>query len=111
MPLREFNDSDDKAWTVWSTMPQEIDATNSRALRRFMASLPDRGGMHGVGVREAYSAGWLTFRAGSDMRRLAPIPDRWESASDDLLSRYLGQATQIAPVARKHGTGPALPID
>lgn len=33
------------------------------------------------GVAGAFRQGWLTFEAGGDRRRLAPIPADWEDAS------------------------------
>ena len=104
MALREFNDSVGRAWTVWSTYPAEAASADSSALGRFMEGLPKDVGAQPLGVRSTYAAGWLTFKTGSETRRLAPIPEDWESTSEDGLRRYLGKSDTIVPVVRKHGT-------
>ena len=63
---RVFDDIKGKRWRVFAVHPSA--ATTERA------SLP-----------EAYRQGWLTFEAHDEMRRVVPIPERWEELSiDDL---------------------------
>ena len=45
---------------------------------------------------EAYRAGWLVFESADELRRLAPIPDDWESLPIDAL-RHLCQEAAAAP--------------
>ena len=104
MALREFSDSAGRLWTVWSTHPTKVDSSGSSALGRFMDALPREISSQPLGVRTAYAAGWLTFRTESDTRRLAPIPDDWEAASEERLRRYLLSAQAITPVERRHGS-------
>jgi hypothetical protein len=59
MPVREFEDDRGVRWRVWSTMPQLEHA-----------------------VQPAFAHGWLTFASAGERRRLAPIPERWESLAD-----------------------------
>ena len=104
MALREFSDSAGTLWTVWSTHPTQVDSSGASALGRFMDSLPREISAQPLGVRAAYASGWLTFKTASETRRLAPIPDDWEAASDEGLRRYLIEAQSIAPVERRHGS-------
>jgi hypothetical protein len=39
--------------------------------------------------------GWLTFEAGNERRRLAPIPAAWENAPDDVLRDYCSRAEVV----------------
>ena len=49
-----------------------------------------------------YRAGWLVFVCGSDMRRLAPIPDGWESL-DAAALRALLPEPGVSPDPRHTG--------
>lgn len=72
MPLREFLDSDGTFWTVWTTVP----------------------GWQG-GVASELHAGWLTFESVKGRRRLAPVPAKWEEASEGELCAYCSQAEVV----------------
>jgi hypothetical protein len=74
MPMREFVDSQGNRWTVWPTVPDWR-----------------------VGVPAALHGGWLTFESGSQRRRLTPIPDNWENASDARLQSLCGLAGTVPP--------------
>lgn len=71
MPLREFVDEGGTTWLAWSTFPRS-----------------------GANVRAAYAEGWLSFQVagGQDRRRLVPVPQGWEAASEDELRAYLRRA-------------------
>jgi len=69
MAYREFSDSEKIQWRVWATYPTS-------------------GGI----LSKGFEHGWLTFESGSECRRLAPIPDRWEEASEAKLRTYLGES-------------------
>jgi hypothetical protein len=71
MPLREFMDESGRTWLAWSTVPRS-----------------------GANVRAAYAEGWLSFQVGGgqDRRRLVPVPQGWEAASEEELRAYLGRA-------------------
>jgi hypothetical protein len=58
---------DGNEWTVFAVYP------SSRTAR--------------AGVRDAFTAGWLTFDSAGETRRLAPIPEQWDALSDDELLR------------------------
>lgn len=51
--------------------------------------------MHHDSVADELRAGWLTFAAGTDRRRLAPIPRRWESMKEERLRLALAAATAV----------------
>jgi hypothetical protein len=87
MPLREFVDEGGKAWLAWSTVPRS-----------------------GANVRARYAEGWLSFQGGGgeDRRRLAPLPEGWEHASDDELRAYLRSARPTGAGASPSGTADDL---
>jgi hypothetical protein len=62
---REVQDARGFRWNVFEVRPS---ATQGRA------TLPQR-----------FQSGWLAFDTGEETRRLAPIPDAWESMSDEQL--------------------------
>ena len=82
MATREFVDSAGERWLVWDTRP----TTAARLTREFQA-------------------GWLTFEARGQLRRLAPTPEGWYALADHELERLCRAAT---PVTRRR-TGPNLP--
>jgi hypothetical protein len=43
-------------------------------------------------IDPALASGWLCFESKSELRRLAPIPDDWETASHVDLVRHLSTA-------------------
>lgn len=49
--------------------------------------------------------GWLTFESGEERRRLSPIPEGWEAASEAELERYRESAREVRP--RMADTPPA----
>lgn len=103
MALREFTDAAGRGWQVWDTYPSIDNPSDSSALHRFLESQPPKDGAgKPVSVRERYVHGWLTFSAGRERRRLAPIPANWQSASLDELNEYLDRAEVTADVVRKH---------
>ncbi len=76
MPVRDFDDSAGNSWRVWSTVP-----STSAVLT------------------EGFEQGWLTFEASGTIRRLAPIPPGWESASPTELEHMCRRAQ--APARRR----------
>lgn len=82
-------DRQGRSWRVWSTIP-----TVPRALS------------------PAFEGGWLTFEAGDDLRRYAPIPPHWTDLSDDRLEILCRAATpattrRTPPRGTKHDSGDA----
>ncbi len=77
MPLREFTDSAGRRWRVWDIRPEQMHAAT-------------RAEDHLQNVIN----GWLAFEpaAGGAKRRLAPIPARWDSATEAELEAMLERA-------------------
>jgi hypothetical protein len=44
-------------------------------------------------VSAEYASGWLTFQSGSEKRRLAPVPEGWESLDGAGLEQLCQAAT------------------
>jgi hypothetical protein len=76
--IRDFTDGDGVRWSVWSTLPTA------------------------KGVVGSLRQGWLTFEAGGDRRRLAPIPLNWENAS---LSELRAMCARAGRLQRTPATG------
>jgi hypothetical protein len=83
MPVRDFADSAGTHWRVWSTTP------SSRMV-----------------LTEGYEDGWLTFEANGTIRRLAPIPAHWESATPEELERLCLDAQRHTRRADREASAP-----
>lgn len=81
MASREFMDAAGERWLVWDTRPTTR-----------------------VRLNPAFETGWLTFECGKQLRRLAPMPQGWESLPDHELERLCRSAT---PFDRRHA-GPRV---
>jgi hypothetical protein len=77
MPLREFTDSTGRPWRVWDIRPEQMHAAT-------------RAEDHLQNVIN----GWLAFESATngEKRRLAPIPPKWESATEQELEEMLERA-------------------
>src|SRR5689334_12348767 len=78
MAYREFVDSTGQSWRAWSTVPSA-----------------------GSRLRGGFDQGWLTFeRTTGDntepLRRLVPIPQDWETASDERLELLCRTAEEVS---------------
>jgi hypothetical protein len=82
MAVREFMDGSGRAWRAWETRPDEIDARTKN--EDYLASL--------------FYTGWITFetKAGTEKRRLFPVPKGWADLPDKDLQGLLDQA-QVVP--------------
>ena len=74
---RRFEDANSVRWDAFAVYPSRETAGR--------AELPD-----------PFQHGWLSFDSGAVTRRLAPIPDEWEQASEDGLRRLCEKA-EVAP--------------
>ena len=111
MAHRIFTDSARVTWEVWDVVPGRIllEARNHRAgadRRVEQHGPPAEGERRKGGDRRATLApqlrhGWLAFRNDAERRRLAPIPEGWEQASDAELERYCGAAESVVEVRRR----------
>lgn len=102
MAHREFRDPTGRRWDVWSVIPERAErrrqtaALPSTAERRRQADSEYR-----VPLGEQWTRGWLAFETRGEKRRLAPIPDGWEQASDAELDAMRERATPIARPPRR----------
>jgi hypothetical protein len=94
MPHRRVQDDTGRWWDVWDTRPTIIDRRAGRERRTGGRSADDRRQKveARVSVEPEFRSGWLAFQSGVDWRRLAPIPDGWESMSDVELRGLLSRA-------------------
>lgn len=73
---RQFVDEQGVRWDAFAVMP----TSDAPSLTR----LP-----------EQFQQGWLCFDSATEKRRLGPIPEHWESASDDELRRLRDTAQPV----------------
>jgi hypothetical protein len=85
MALRDFTDTAGQSWQVWDTIPGVM-----------MGPAAPYPSDHGVGrFSPGRDEGWLTFMAGSEKRRLSPIPAGWDVASEAELAEHLAHAEPV----------------
>jgi hypothetical protein len=102
MAHKEFLDSVGRNWNVWSVIPERAerrrhagDATHVDDRRR------QKNGEFRVPLGEQWTNGWLAFETKGEKRRLAPIPNDWETANDEQLDRMLERAERIRRPPRR----------
>ncbi len=104
MALRTFRDPAGTEWQVWDVAPYEQKAPERRRTERRGSSpqqaytgperraLPDRRAAPERRTRPrmvptpGLEEGWLCFEAGSDKRRLAPVPAGWDGFPEEKLN-------------------------
>jgi hypothetical protein len=102
MPIREVADAAGIVWKVWDvapTMTERFDAenpaTSSETAERQRARSV-RGRLPGP-----MTNGWLAIMAGTERRRIAPIPEGWSTMADaELLELIRTEAVITTPVRR-----------
>ncbi|HEY0995229.1 MAG TPA: hypothetical protein VGD77_04520 [Gemmatimonadaceae bacterium] len=85
MPRRNFTDPNGVQWRVWNTVP------SPRTL-----------------LSTDFAGGWLTFECEGCLKRLAPIPDDWESAEPARLLMLCEEAREVprhTPVSYLQASG------
>lgn len=97
MAHRTFVDSRGVHWQVWDVMP---DRTGRRRVERRLLSIPvarerRTGRERRVVVSPGLESGWLAFDSAIERRRLCPVPERWDEASDRELERYMSEAKLV----------------
>lgn len=86
MAARTFIAPDGTLWQAWDVIPEHHADWSARARRHLAGPL---------------SGGWLCFEGGGEKRRLHPIPEGWETASDGHLCDLVHHAE---PVVRRAAT-------
>ena len=94
MAHRRVQDEGGRWWDVWDTQPTIIDRRGGRERRTGSRARGDRRQKSEprVAVEPEFRKGWLAFQSGSEWRRLAPIPDGWETFSDSELLALVARA-------------------
>ena len=115
MAFRSFRDAQGVNWEVWDVIPGRLTlsardhraGTDRRAAPEGAVSSPRPAESErrlGIDRRASLSpalrGGWLAFRTTAERRRLAPIPDGWENATDAELARYCDTAERVPPPPR-----------
>jgi hypothetical protein len=115
MASRTFTDKHGRVWTVWSVVPSWVERRAVRDRRfhdldeyehaaRDQRKGPRRRGLPDLGPRvklsDAMAGGWLAFESSEERRRLVPIPEGWEDASEAELQAYCAKAA-VAPPRRR----------
>lgn len=77
--MRTFTTADGAEWQVWRVRPSDFDAPGKTVL-------PD-----------TLKGGWLCFERGGEKRRLCPVPDGWDTSTEDELRAF---CTAAEPVVR-----------
>jgi len=94
MAHRRVQDETGRLWDGWDTRPTIIDRRGGRERRAGKRIAGDRRqkSEERVLVEPEFRKGWLAFQSGTEWRRLAPIPDSWESLTDTALLALLHRA-------------------
>jgi hypothetical protein len=121
MAIRWFQADDGVTWHVWNVLPGRADEERRTGYDRrspdpvFLYTGPER--RVNADRRQPFpflspdlARGWLSFESDTGKRRLAPIPQRWESLSDTELTRLCEQARPVIlppvpPMDRDEGIG------
>ena len=102
MTFRRFTDKNGTSWEVWEVIPLMADrrhaerrvTSDRRRVRRPGANerrvAPRRSDSSSkyVRVSRGFEEGWLCFSAGTNVRRLAPIPAAWNDAAPEQLELW-----------------------
>lgn len=98
MPHRKILDVSGRSWDVWDTRPTIIDRRAGRDRRSGSRKAGERRQKSEprVSVEPQFRDGWLAFQSGSEWRRYAPIPEAWDTLSDNELLELLAQAGALS---------------
>ena len=93
MGYREFVDDDGLQWKVWDVRPAPRKVPEGA--KYSAESLPGH-------VMPGWERGWLSFESDTKTcKRLTPIPDDWETTTDEGICRHLALATRFEPRAAR----------
>lgn len=91
MSLRSFIDSEGTEWRVWDVVPEGVPAQDRRRTDTLDPTVPDR---RLPVVDPELDGGWLVCESALEKRRIAPIPEGWESCPDAELERLCKRARE-----------------
>jgi len=109
---RQFKDRQGRIWDVWQVHPSaaerrfvqrrtkdedRIDSTERRSGLERRVGPSEIKKTHAT-VAEEFTYGWLCFECKEEKRRLAPVPEGWDRADDEIIEQWCCSAK---PVVRK----------
>jgi len=109
---RRFTDQQGKTWDVWQVHPaaaerrfsqrrvKEEDRTDAAERRSGVDRREER--LSRALIAPEFTYGWLCFETQGEKRRLAPVPDRWDTADDETIEQWCCVAKPV--VRRASGT-------
>ena len=94
MPHREFSDPQGTRWQAWEVIPSTAERRASGERRFGVRDSRDRRTQRQFRVEldEGMAQGWLVFESDTEKRRLYPIPEHWDSRTDDELTALCASA-------------------
>ena len=101
MAHREFTDTLGRNWNVWSVVPERAERRRHDEMEHVIERRRRSNKEFRVPLGEQWIDGWLAFETKGEKRRLAPIPDDWERATDEQLFRMLERAEHIRRPPRR----------
>ena len=105
MPHRRIQDDAGRWWDVWDSRPSIIDRRAGRDRRERRRGEVDRRQQseERISVQPEFRNGWLVFQSENEWRRVAPIPERWDTLPDSELLALLTRGGDISSTARSPG--------
>ena len=115
MALREYTDAAGVAWQVWHVVPTTraiLPALPGERRKQAEGDFPAERRRGGFALTPGMEGGWLCFESAAEKRRLAPVPEAWESCGDEELAGHLARAQpaprRIVDGARSEALGATL---
>ncbi|HKW46786.1 MAG TPA: hypothetical protein VJN70_05055 [Gemmatimonadaceae bacterium] len=98
MTHRKIKDGDGQSWDVWEVDPSVVEQRMSGehpAMQPGESTTKERREFRLL-VPSALQQGWLAFQCGNERRRLAPIPENWNTLRDAALVELLCKAKRLS---------------
>ena len=94
MSYRQFDDELGQHWDDWELQPSAVERRVNEERRKAARATPDRRINEDVQfpMPPELANGWLAFQCADVRRRLAPIPPRWQTLSDEELCELVRRA-------------------
>lgn len=102
MTRRAFIDVAGVEWQVWEVYPRLIERRLMRERRGEWRGTDERRHVP-IGrptLPRQILGGWLAFQCRSERRRLMPVPEGWDDASDRELQEFLSRSTAASRPSR-----------
>jgi len=103
MAHRQFKDAHGRTWDAWTVIPERAERRSSHAdadieveRERRVKEDPE----FRVPLGPQWTNGWLAFETKGEKRRLAPIPESWESMNDEDIAELCERAQLVTPSRR-----------